>query len=340
MNHKTIFIYIASCKEEHLITTIKSAIANAKHKDRLYFGIFNMVIDEFDKIIDPEIIKNDKINYVEVKAEAPLGIGYGRLNSSLLSDRDHDFALQVDAQTIFDKNWDEILIDKFIDLKKIHKKCVISITPNRAVYVNKKYYFGPNFENEGGIEVNPFNFDSNKLTDFNGNILYNSVPWVIKNNKFSNGTIDPRGFFIDGVGPIYKDDLDYIEIPGVDASWMFSDYSMIRNFLHDPHNVFSGDQSNYSLRLISNGYKIFCIKKPLILNVDKWLCGELYHENDWRKTINSNPSRLSKWWDTLSKKYEEDIFTGKYLGYWGAPNKESLNTAKKIMNIEDQYNGD
>ena len=110
---------------------------------------------------------------------------------------------------------------------------------------------------------------------------------------------------------------------------------MIRNFLHDPHNVFSGDQTNYSLRLISNGYKIFCIKKPLVLNVDKWLCGELYHKEDWRKNINNNPSRLSKWWDTLSGQYENDIFSGKYLGYWGAPNLKSLQHAKIKMEFEN-----
>ena len=129
---ETIFISIASCKEEFLVQTIKSAILNADSPELLYFGISNMVIDDRDFVSDP-IFNQTNINCLEVKYSEALGTGFGRMTASLMHDKKHTYLLQVDAQNVFEKGWDTIIKKYYNDILKICDKPIISTSPQRWI---------------------------------------------------------------------------------------------------------------------------------------------------------------------------------------------------------------
>lgn len=332
MTDETIFISIAACKEEFLVQTIKSAIENSDNPDLLYFGIANTVIDDKDFLSDP-IFKDPRINYLEIKHETPLGTGVGRLMASLMNDRDHKYLLQSDAHNIFEKGWDTIVKSKYNDLLKICDKPIISTNPLRWID-------GPNKEvflyNENGLMVDPYNFK----TDENFSSLGIKISSIIKpyNNpeKMDYASIEGKGY-------IWTEDQDFVEHSLIHAAFMFTDFKFSRELMHDPSNPFNGDQINLSFRAGTRGYRMFSIKKCIVWSKDKFTsAGKLISENDWR---NIERGSIGIYNDKKSGYIQSQIFSGEYLGYWGAPSKESIAEyydkigvdLSKFFNSKDEY---
>ena len=183
---ETIFISIASCKEEFLAQTIKSAISNADNPELLYFGITNMVIDQRDFVSDP-VFDQPNVNCLEVKFKGSLGTGFGRMTASLMANQEHTYLLQVDAQNIFEKNWDTELKNYYKDILKVCEKPIISASPRRWID-------GPNKEvclnEEDGLVVDPYNF---KTTEVFGSLGFRVAEKGSKDNDGSLGEIKAMG---------------------------------------------------------------------------------------------------------------------------------------------------
>ena len=366
-NAKTIFIPIPACREYHIVQTIKSALAAAEYPDRLYFGVFNTILNNELSLLDEHGVPTDPVLhsahvfYTEFLSPVAMGTGFSRMNASLLSDRDHDFVLQVDAHMIFDKGWDVEIINNYdIASRYTDSPFVLSNQPH-GWYYKKENRDKPFIHSLGQgltVEVDPLAFDSRKLTDYR-------IRSVV-----SNIYTDPKVFVergnIDNIGKAWVDYGEYdqskkIEIDGVtfhegncvNASQLFFSYKYLMDLLHYPKDWFYGDQINYSLRLISRGFKIFHFYYPTLITLgkvypsksEKVESGEINGSEDekfnWQYTMNQKDGssyRKSKYLKHLSTKsgqHHKDIFTGNLLGYWGAPDKESLDMAKKIMNLED-----
>ncbi len=326
-----IFIYIASCKEPYLPQTIKSALANADHPGRLYFSVFNTVLSEEDYIVDEEILgmPPGKLFLVQAKSPEILGIGMSRMIASLLQNVEADYAYQIDAHMIFDRGWDTQLIDNLKKVEQFSDKAVITCLPVPWSEANSKYQTPLLY---GKYEIDPYNFDSRdeELVSRVGFELTNYIPGVVnlpeKNWRPEILVAPDRGW----------SDLDpsaeYIEVNGVHASNMFLRFSAVREILHDPQNMFEGDQLNYTLRLLSRGYKLYAFKKPVIVSQDKFdFEGELLNKKyDWRY---SNRRNLIHFYDPYQENIQDRIFNGKEFGYWGAPDREGLDQAKRSMKV-------
>jgi hypothetical protein len=317
----TIFISIAACKEEFLVQTIKSAISNSDMPEMLYFGISNMVIDSIDFVSDP-IFDEPKIKCLQISFSEALGTGFGRMTASFMADKEHTYILQVDAQNIFEKGWDTELKKYYKDLLKVCDKPIISNCPTRWVE-------GPNKEvclyEEDGPRVDPYNFKTTQIFSSLGVKIYD------RGSKDNDGTFE-RYAAIEGVHHDWKDEQTFVEHGLIHASFMFTSFSFIHDVMHDPQNPWDGDQINLSFRAGTRGYRMFAIKNCIVWSKDKFnRDGKLVSSYDWRNTMRGS---ISLYNEKKSRDFQRKIFSGEYLGYWGAPTKESIDTYYKSLGID------
>jgi len=317
----TIFISIASCKEEFLVQTIKSAIANSDMPEMLYFGISNMVIDDVDFVSDP-IFDQPNIKCLEIKFNEALGTGFGRMTASFMADKDHTYLLQVDAQNIFEKGWDTELKKYYKQLLKICDKPIISNCPTRWID-------GPNKEvclyEYGGPVIDPYYFKTTQTFSSLGINIYN------RESKNNDGVFE-RYASIEGSHYNWSDRQDFVEHGLIHASFMFTSFGFIHEVMHDPGNPWDGDQINLSFRAGTRGYRMFGIKNCIVWSKDKYnKDGKLLSDYDWR---NIKRGSVSLYNEKKSREFQKKIFSGEYLGYWGAPTKESIDLYYKSMGTD------
>lgn len=330
---ESIFISIASCKEPFLVQTIKSAISNASNPEMVYFGICNMVVDQEDFLDDP-IFKSNNIRFVETKHLSPLGTGIGRMLASLMADRDHDYYLQVDAQNIFVKGWDDILKDQYTKLLDVCEKPIISASPRMwdhnesgDIFLFEKPERFLDLENLDVYETNPTLVFSN-----NRNSISDSM-------RFEDGNYETTGF-VEGCGINWSDGKEFREHGLIHAAFVFFKFSFLQELLSDPFDPWSGDQTNMSFRAGTRGYRMFTVKQATVFTKDKFNKNhELIYDYDWRRVTNS--STVYSYLSRKSHKRLEDILTGRYLGFWGAPDKDSIEKYQSMFNVRflDNFSG-
>jgi hypothetical protein len=328
--NETIYIPIAACKEYFIKETVKSAIANARNPKRVYYGIYNNITSKDKSLIEDEFFtNNDNIFYTEVFSKYPLGIGYGRMNASLLTTAKHDYVFQIDSHTIFTKNWDTILIKTFKKIAEKEKTEKIVLT----AMAGADWSYNPENRKELkylNLEINDLSYDSFEKNSFS-TYINNSRPGIVfENVETAEGEIIKRP-----LTSSIKDwnNNEYEESDCVYGAFMFSKYSLVREVMHDPRDPIHGDQINYAIRLFSRDYKIFAVKQPLILLLGKRdKNGKIVDpEYDWTNEINSYGNSYGSNINNESFNNYKNIINGSYLGYWGAPDKDSLEKAKKKM---------
>lgn len=342
-NEKTIFIPIAACDEYFLEHTVKGALALAYKPERIFFGIYNTVIDNKKTLLNNEFFtKHPNIFYVEVNSPSPLGTGFSRMSASLLSTRPHDYVFQIDAHIILSKNWDKELIDCFKKIEYEEGTNKIFLTALAGVsWTYNKYkrenIFAVNKKIEN-FSINSF-YDNDFDQDPN---LINARPGIRFDGKhdkvFSEYTYNMpmTGDCFEWSKPSYE------EVNCIYAAMMFSKYSTIREIMHDPEDPWHGDQVNYGIRVLSRNYKIFAIQKPFFMLLGKVVVKDNQHieidpEYSWRSIDKWSKHEYKDNKDKTAIENYKNIIDGKYLGYWGAPDEESLIMAKKKIgfNISD-----
>jgi hypothetical protein len=353
MNTKSIFIPIAACEEKFIKQTIQSALSAAKNPSEIYFGVFNNILDKKNSLLDDEFMtKNDQIFYTEILSPIPLGVGFGRANASLLQFYSFDYMFQIDAHTIFTKDWDEKIISVFNKIKDENqidedKLVLSSICPISWTYNpnNIEEILMPDFIKNTFVKVDPYNLEESYPL-INTKDL--TIPEIVYNGRQGDITIDAYVDF-----PIVygkhggRGEKDYEETNCVHASFVFSKANIIREILHDALDPFNGDQSNYSIRLLSRGYKIFSPKAPLISTLNKFKIEQIDNnfkntdifldQDDWRvaRVTSQRDNCYINYLNNNAHLFFNKMITGKYFGYWGAPDQKSLDEAKKKINYPE-----
>ena len=350
----TIFVPIAACNEYLIELTIKSALAMSFNPERIFFGVFNNILQKEKSLWDnPFFTNNPQIFYTEILTPAPMGTGFGRMNASLLANQDYDYVLQIDSHTVFTKGWDIKLIENFDKVKEIAQtdKIILSAVPRGNMYYhaeNRDVLLSSEkiFENWGNSEIDPYTNNYHKMVDYKlskPELRYDGI----QGNHFDKVNV---GVPITYGAPIFGKE-EYPEINCIHASIVFFQYKVIREVIHDPEDTFNGDQINQSLRLLSRGYRIFSMKDPLLLSLDKTLPHLELNDNapilfdpEWNWRV---PDRYKySGWKYLEYSCEKSkinykkIFSGEYVGYWGAPDKKSLSEAKNFMGFKEIENNE
>lgn len=222
---RKIFIHLPAYREPELIPTIKDAIANAKHPDRLVFGIcrqFNPEdgFDNVDEYREDSRFKIKDIPYTEAK-----GLPYARNEINKMIE-DEEYILQLDSHHRFAEGWDNTLIKMHTQLKKkgVEKPILTGYLPS--------YYPGTNQENEGKVQV----------------------PWQQQFVCFyPHGTIFIRPGLLKG----WEDMTEPAPSRFLSGHFCFAESSWAKEIRHDPDIFFSGEEINLTVRSYTHGYDFF-----------------------------------------------------------------------------------
>jgi hypothetical protein len=291
---KTIFIQTASFNEKEIYNTVHSAYKNAEFPERIYFGLYDQRTDQTFK--DLSSIEN--VTHVKVNCTFARGIGVARLNSMTLH-QDQDYCLQIDAHTIFDKNWDSKLINDYNNLKNITEKPIISY---RAKFwqrdKNNNIVF---FENSKGKPL---------VVDENDNHYY--MKNLAEQNTYPIEHYLSSGHFV------------------------FTELNHFNDFMPDPNVAFGGEEHLLALRACTRGYRIFVTENPHLWHMGRTTEDRL-DENFWSSHILQARNKDLNFNLLISDKNSRinKILKGEILGYYGAPNLESYENY--IINLGFNY---
>ena len=220
---RTILVHLPAYREPELIPTIENCLENAKHPERIHFGICRQYnpedkFDNIDKYRDDTRFKIKDIPYEQAKG---LATARAIINDELLTDE--DFVCQLDSHHRFAENWDETLLDWYDQLK--------SDGYNPIIGGYLPYY-------------NPFNDPEDRVQE----------PWLSEAACFyPHGTIFIR--------PTGKPGWKQLEKPYparfLSGHFAFGPNKWAKEVRHDPNIFFAGEEINLTVRSYTHGYDLF-----------------------------------------------------------------------------------
>lgn len=220
MQKNKIFIQIASYRDPQLVPTVKDCIENAKYPENLHFCIAwqhgsDEKIDDIASLPNVTIID---IPYLESK-----GACWAR-NQIQQRYQEEEYTFQLDSHHRFVKNWDELVIGMYKQLKQLGYK-----KPLLTSYI-------PSFDPDD---------------DPNARI---QNPWRMDFDRFI-----PEGavFFL----PATIDDWKERECPVASrfysAHFCFTSGQFCKEVPHDPEYYFHGEEISIAVRAYTWGYDLF-----------------------------------------------------------------------------------
>lgn len=287
----TLFVFVISFNEKELLTTIKSAYDNAYNPENIFFGVYEQRTD--GDFVDLSKYKN--VKKVEVFYEFPRGTGVARLNSFMLNNNE-TYCMAVDSHTLFDPDWDTILIKKIKDLKLNYDKPIIS-----------------------------YNID-HWTRDKNSNIVMHKTfnPAILKPTT----RIENNKHYFEIYSEGFLPDIDHKEYYLSSGQFIFGEMAAFKECMPDPRIFFYGEEQLLALRLCTRGWRIFSLNINVLHH--KGVTEEDWEEQNYWRAI----SRTMECHKAFSKSDLEHfmvplkgitygILSGKELGYWGAPDINS-----------------
>jgi hypothetical protein len=133
----TIFVSIASYRDEQLVETIDSLLDNASGENEIIIGTCMQDTEETYSLFKYKNHPNVKIEFVPYMES--LGVGWARHKIQQELYTNEDYFLQIDSHSRVCKNWDTILIDQLHQCKT--KKAILSTYPNgfKRTDIEKSY---------------------------------------------------------------------------------------------------------------------------------------------------------------------------------------------------------
>lgn len=219
---QTIFIQIASYRDEELPKTIESCLKNAAFPERLRFGIYNQYDEDTEHYLD--IYKDDnRFNITGIPWEESRGVGVARNACNQLYN-DEDFTMQIDSHMRFVQEWDTKLINEWLECDD--EKAVLSSYP-------------PEYRYDGDREI-----------------FIDIEPSMLVVRSFDNGFIPV--FKSHPVGPKISRPLRANFVCG---GFMFSVGKVCRDIPYCKDICFTGEEIVHSVRLFTFGYRVYCLSK-------------------------------------------------------------------------------
>ena len=298
---KTIFIAIGSYNESYLEQTVQNCVEMAKYPDRLVFGIW---AHNNDGVV-PDMSQFDNIKMITAEYPTLLGVCSAR-TAALFMYNNEDYYLQLDAHMLFQKNWDDILVNAYENIKQ-KEQCQ---SPLITTYV-------PWWAND----------EEDKILYYSPDSLQKSYPMKYSEDGYTRAPVPVQeGLSIDWT------DKEYYEHYGLSAHFIFTSGSFVYEILPDIQMMFFGEEMTTALRAWTRGYRIFCIPDPIVWHYNKG-AGKLYKHDRWITT--GDPDLFQDWLEKQDRSHlrTRDILTGKILGYWGALSPDLLMEYEKAANI-------
>ena len=220
MNNGKIFIQIAAYRDPQLIPTIKDCIANAKCPENLVFCIA-WQHDLSENIDEVRSLPNVKI--IDIPHLTSRGACWAR-NQIQQQYEGEEYTLQLDSHHRFVKDWDEIVIGMYKQLRaKGHVK------PLLTGYI-------PSFD--------PDNDPAARV----------QTPWRMDFDRFI-----PEGavFFLPASIDDWRDRDAPVPSRFYSAHFCFTSGQFCKEVPHDPEYYFHGEEISIAVRAFTHGYDLF-----------------------------------------------------------------------------------
>ena len=297
-----IFISIASYQDALLPVTINSAYTQAKFKDNVFFGVVDQSKMKLD--FSKSNISN-QISYLHIDPADARGPCWARAMAQTLMN-DESYFLQIDSHTVFEKDWDEYLLNYLKIIKKNHNKPVISAYPRGFEVVDmEKRHFRKLQENDDSTHVMVLDQER-----------------VFKDGYFSMQKGIPTGS-----KEIYKGFL-------LSAGFIFSERNYVEEVPYDPHLYFEGEETTLALRTFTNGYDIFHIPKTPLFHCYVSETDQFKRPLHWH--ADEEKDRKLKW-DVFHKKSKSrinSIIEEKLSGAYGLGSGRTIDDYRDISGID------
>jgi hypothetical protein len=232
----TIFVSIASYRDEKCSKTLESLYSNASNPQNIYVGICeqNDTNDGVCEFKTPSYLQfNNQIRRINIPHYEAKGPTWARYLCATLFNNE-DFFLQIDSHTLFVKDWDTKIINMYNEIiqNTDSKKIVLSHYP-------KSY--------EEAEHVNQ-----------------NEVPVICKSFFNERGMIS----FL-GAEYITPEPKKYIQTPYIAAGMFFAPGSFLREVPFDPHldYLFVGEEILHSARAWTSGYDIYSPHQNIVFHL-------------------------------------------------------------------------
>lgn len=205
----------------------------AKHPENLHFGVYSQV--EEGEHPDLSDIKN--LRQEIVPAYTAQGPGFAR-NKVMEMYRNQDYFLQIDAHSLFVKDWDEKTINLYNKIKKETKneKVVIS-------FWGKPYM----------------------INQQNGKILYGRYEkgqWDVPGPHYTE-LVRYASYWIGGRVAMPRN-IDYHESACALGGFIFAEGRIVEEVGYDPELAWAGEEVGFSLRAYCAGWNIYSPNKFLL----------------------------------------------------------------------------
>jgi hypothetical protein len=298
--NEKIFIAIPAFQEEDLLNTVKSIYDNAEKPDNIYIGICNQRLDNNFE----DFSEYPNVRTANLTTPFPFGLGMGYLLSSWLLQKEY-YVMRIDGHMRFKKNWDRTL-------KYYHN--LISKRICYGVVISSRPLF---FEKDG---------DGNETYhDLMQNDPFALKRELIENIHSKNNSIVYKEEFTEN----FWEDKEYIETHFVSGAFQFSTIDYFKDIIPDPRIFMFGEEHTIPLRAWTHGYKMYCIKEPVLFHLNKT---SDYRDNlgsdDWINNVpkTDNASLLYHY-----QLYYADILLGKEFGPFAAKDQESYDAYTQAM---------
>ena len=207
----SIYVSIPSMNDNELIPSLKNCIHRASKKNTINIGVaFSTFYQEsyLDYYLQ-ETSKLDSVKFKHFHPEESLGVGAARKNAYSFYDGE-DYFLQIDAHSLFKKNWDIELIEKLNHSKNKYGKCILTCYP-------APYYY----KDEARLLHNGWSTVTTKVH-----------PGVLSDYRFDEGNESFWDFLPNWNSPDRKNFFDdYERILKISAGFMFGDKEFASNYL-------------------------------------------------------------------------------------------------------------
>lgn len=281
-------IYVSTCgvNEDDIGLTVNTAYENARFPSRIYFGIIDQRTD--GKFADTSQYGN--VKKVNISYDFPMGLGLGRLNALMLHEN-QDYCLQIDAHTIFEKNWDVNLLREYSKLQSMYG--------NVAISQRTKWY------QRDAADV----------------IKFYDVPGVRLVIDKTSEEYEMRG----DIAQLPSD--GHTEHHLTSGHFVFSRMEFFNQLLPDPRIAFYGEEHVLALRAWTRGWRIFAIDDSFFYHQGKKNEPDNSDTSYWKKIEEKARTERKPFVNFEDKIHDKNtivkqILDGDVIGYWGAPTAE------------------
>lgn len=230
----SIFVSIASYRDDVCTQTIQSLYENADKPENVFVGICQQNKEEdADCILNTEFENNPNIRIMRLPHSEAKGPTYARYLCSTLW-KGEDYFFQVDSHSTFVESWDTKCIDMIKDIKEqgLSHKPILSHYP---------------------LEDKDYKDRKRNRTQ---------VPRICKSYFNDRGIINLHA------AEIIDTKDDFYKVPYVSGGMLFGPSSMLVEVPYDPNlpYLFTGEEILHSIRLYTAGYDIFTPKENIIFH--------------------------------------------------------------------------